>query len=69
VRFPRSRFYAAAVELELDPSQPAEVEAAIGAEVLPPPARPDPWWQAGIDEALYGEATARPRNTLGADLA
>ena len=57
------------VELELSPEQPAEVEAAIAAELVPPAPEADPWWQAGVDEALYGDATARPRSTLGADLA
>jgi hypothetical protein len=39
------------VDLELTPQQPAAVVAAV-VEVLAPPPRPDPWWQAGIDEAL-----------------
>jgi hypothetical protein len=39
------------VELELTPQQPAAVVEAV-AEVLAPPPGPDPWWQAGIEEAL-----------------
>jgi hypothetical protein len=41
------------VDVELIPSQAPEIEAAIAAVVAAgePPA-PDPWWQAGIDEAL-----------------
>jgi hypothetical protein len=41
------------VDVELIPAQPAEVAAAIaaalGADGSP---EPDPWWQAGTDEAL-----------------
>jgi hypothetical protein len=41
------------VEIELTPAQEPEVEAAIAAALGPArPAAPDPWWQAGIDEAL-----------------
>jgi hypothetical protein len=41
------------VDVELIPAQPAEVEAAIAAAVAPDQSSaPDPWWQAGIDEAL-----------------
>jgi hypothetical protein len=40
------------VELELSPQQPAEVvQALAGLLELASPA-PDPWWQAGIAEAL-----------------
>jgi hypothetical protein len=41
------------VEIELTPVQEPEVEVAIAA-ALPSggPAAPDPWWQAGIDDAL-----------------
>jgi hypothetical protein len=40
------------MELELTPEQlPSIVEAVAG--LLAEPARsPDPWWQAGVDEAL-----------------
>jgi hypothetical protein len=41
------------VDVEVTPSQRPEVEAAIAAVVAvsgPPP--PDPWWRAGIDDAL-----------------
>jgi hypothetical protein len=41
------------VAVELNPAQAPEVEEAIAAVVAaagsPPP---DPWWQAGIDDAL-----------------
>jgi hypothetical protein len=41
------------MDVELIPVQAPEVEAAIAAVVAPEmPAAPDPWWQAGIDEAL-----------------
>jgi hypothetical protein len=41
------------LDVELIPAQAPEVEEAIAAVVAPdgPPA-PDPWWQAGIDDAL-----------------
>jgi hypothetical protein len=57
------------VELELSPEQPPEVVRALSSLVPAPNVEPDPWWRAGNDEALYGETTARPRSTLGADLA
>ena len=57
------------MELELTPEQPDEVARVLADAILPAPPQPDPWWRAGVDEALYGEATARPRSTLGADLA
>jgi hypothetical protein len=41
------------VDVEVIPAQAPEVEAAIAAALAPSgPAAPDPWWQAGIDEAL-----------------
>jgi hypothetical protein len=41
------------VDVELTPAQAPEVVAAIAAVVTGDgPAAPDPWWQAGIDEAL-----------------
>jgi len=41
------------VDVELIPVQPAEVEAAIAAAIARDRAsEPDPWWQAGIEEAL-----------------
>ncbi|HVU79596.1 MAG TPA: hypothetical protein VHC67_18630 [Gaiellaceae bacterium] len=41
------------MDVELDPPQPEEVARAIAAELaLPEAGAPDPWWRAGIDEAL-----------------
>jgi hypothetical protein len=41
------------VDVELIPAQPIEVESAIAAAIGPDClSEPDPWWQAGIDEAL-----------------
>jgi len=41
------------MELELTPDQPDPVTAAIAAALAAPEdAPPDPWWQAGIEEAL-----------------
>jgi hypothetical protein len=41
------------VDVELTPEQPPEVAAAIAAALASggQPAA-DPWWQAGVDEAL-----------------
>jgi hypothetical protein len=39
------------VDLKLDPEQPPEVESAL-AGLLDEPRCPDPWWQAGNEEAL-----------------
>ena len=57
------------MDIELSPEQPAEVVAAVEALLGHPSEAPSPWWQAGLDEALYGETAARPLSTLGADLA
>jgi hypothetical protein len=64
------------MELELIPDQPPEIGKAVADllhEGLPDRRRtPDPWWQAGVDEALEpsGRQTAsdvlRPRRTPGA---
>jgi len=55
--------------VELTPEQPPEVVRAVAA-LLPSGDRPvDSWWREGVEDALYGEATALPRSTLGADLA
>jgi hypothetical protein len=41
------------VDVELTPAQAPEVAAAIVAAIgNGGPVAPDPWWQAGIDEAL-----------------
>jgi hypothetical protein len=55
--------------IELEPEQPDDVARTIEALTAPAVPEPDSWWREGNEEALYGEATARPRNTLGADLA
>jgi hypothetical protein len=40
------------VELELAPEQPLEVVQAVAELLEPVPSASDPWWQAGIAEAL-----------------
>jgi hypothetical protein len=40
------------VELELDPEQPPEVVRAVGEALHLEPDGVDPWWQAGLAEAL-----------------
>ena len=41
------------MDLELTPLQAPEIEAAIAAALGPEGEQAaDPWWQAGIDEAL-----------------
>jgi hypothetical protein len=57
------------VDVETTPEQPPEIVAAVARLLEQAPEAPDPWWQAGVDESLYGETAARPRSTLGADLA
>jgi hypothetical protein len=42
------------VELELTPDQPDPVVSAIEA-LVGPPGPADPWWRAGLDEALSDE--------------
>ena len=55
--------------IELTPEQPGVIARAIESVAVPAAPEPDSWWQEGIEEALYGETTARPRSTFGADLA
>ena len=43
------------MELELSPEQPEPVADAIETLVAPAPRQPDPWWQAGVAEALVDE--------------
>ncbi len=57
------------MDVKLMPEQPAEVVSAAKKLLERAPNPPDPWWQAGLDEALYGETAARPRSTLGAERA
>jgi hypothetical protein len=40
------------MDVELDPEQPPEVVRAVRALLLREAVRPDPWWQAGLDESL-----------------
>jgi hypothetical protein len=41
------------MDVELEPQQPDEVALAVAALLAESEqASPDPWWQAGIDEAL-----------------
>ena len=42
------------MKIELNPAQAPEIEQMIAAELAAaaPPPGPDPWWQAGIDDAL-----------------
>jgi hypothetical protein len=40
------------MDVDLSPEQPEQVEAAIARLLDAGPGEPDPWWQAGIDEAL-----------------
>jgi hypothetical protein len=40
------------MDVELDPPQPAPVAEAVAEALAGGPAQPDPWWRAGIDEAL-----------------
>ena len=42
----------AAVDVEASPSQPDEVTRVLGEALAVELAPPDPWWQAGIEDAL-----------------
>jgi hypothetical protein len=42
----------AAMDVELDPEQPPEIARAVRALLLQGGVAPDPWWQAGLEEAL-----------------
>jgi len=39
-------------QLELTPAQPDEVERAVAELLRDPSDEVDPWWQAGLDDAL-----------------
>ena len=69
------------MDVELDPEQADEVVRVVRALLDREVDTVDPWWLAGIDEALsaadcepglelaQGEATAPPRRTPGAERA
>lgn len=40
------------MKLELIPQQPPEVEIAVAEALAEPPPTSDPWWQAGLEEAI-----------------
>lgn len=40
------------VDLELTPVQPPEIEAAVASALEQAATVPDPWWAAGIEDAL-----------------
>ena len=40
------------MDVELDPDQPEEVVRAVVDLLADGDLSPDPWWQAGLDEAL-----------------
>ena len=40
------------MEIETSPPQPDAVADAIRDALAAEPDRPDPWWQAGVDELL-----------------
>jgi hypothetical protein len=40
------------MEVELDPPQPDEVVRAVAELLAETHAEPDPWWRAGIEDAL-----------------
>jgi hypothetical protein len=40
------------MDVELDPPQPDPVAEAIAEALTPAADAPDPWWRAGIEEAL-----------------
>lgn len=44
------------MEVELEPEQPEEVARAVAALLAAAEPAADPWWQAGLDDSLAGEA-------------
>jgi hypothetical protein len=40
------------LEIELTPAQPPAVEVAVSDALSEGAPEPDPWWQAGLEEAL-----------------
>jgi hypothetical protein len=40
------------IELELDPEQPPAVRDAVAELLAGGDRTPDPWWQAGLEDAL-----------------
>jgi hypothetical protein len=40
------------VDVELEPEQPEEVARAVAELLAESRSAPDPWWQAGIQEAI-----------------
>ena len=40
------------MDVQLDPEQPQPVAEAVAELLRAGELEPDPWWQAGIDEAL-----------------
>ena len=45
------------MEFDLDPEQPAAVAAAVGELLRAGTPQVDPWWQAGVVEALASGAS------------
>ena len=48
------------MELEIAPEQPERVAAAVAEALKHGSEGPDPWWQAGLDEALETYLSDRP---------
>jgi len=42
--------------IELDPAQPAEIAQTIEALLVDARSEPDPWWRAGLVDALADDA-------------
>jgi hypothetical protein len=40
------------MEIETAPEQPDQVTAALAELLEPAPREPDPWWRAGLEDAL-----------------
>jgi len=46
------------MDVELEPGQPPEVAKAVADLLVEPDPAPDPWWQAGLVEALDDPAAS-----------
>jgi hypothetical protein len=56
----RSRKLARAMEVRLEPEQPPAVKAAVAALLGASDRAPDPWWLAGLREALEPVTGTKP---------
>jgi len=52
----RRQYRSDEMAIELDPAQPAEIAQTIEALLVDARSEPDPWWRAGLVDALADDA-------------